>query len=445
MAKILETPNATENRILVIEDELPLLEVIGSYLQRELKCEVHCAADREEAEALLDVYKYSLVITDLSLTPQRLEGLNLIEEIADIHGRPRIVALSGDGTDRMKSLALGVGADVFMQKPRPLSELISALRNIISVTSFASPKPPSTGRLLQQVLSNGGIVPVVQPIFRLDGDTHKLAGVECLTRGPGGTPFQRADALFAYARRKRAEHIVDQHCISTALEAAAAIPAQIRLFLNVHASTLGRSADFCSWLCSTAAENSIDPRRLTIEIVEHTPVWNKSEFFESLAALREAGMRIALDDVGLGHSNFQMMVDAKPDYFKLDRYFVHGCHRDKYRKAVVASVAKLAEELDSSVIAEGIEDPADLEVLRDVGITLVQGFLFCRPVGFDQFREQQETGHFCACSLEPRTEALQCQLKGLGLCSRMDGQAAGNGLRTCGIAPMSDHLNLVLS
>ena len=64
-------------------------------------------------------------------------------------------------------------------------------------------------------------------------------------------------------------------------------------------------------------------------------------------------MRIALDDVGLGHSNFQMMVDAKPDYFKLDRYFVHGCHRDKYRRAVVASVAKLAEELDSSVVAEG--------------------------------------------------------------------------------------------
>ena len=191
-------------------------------------------------------------------------------------------------------------------------------------------------------------MPLVDPIFRLDGDTHKLAGVECLTRGPVGTPFHRADALFSYARRKRAEHIVDKHCISAALEAASAIPAPIRLSLNVHASTLGRCADFCGWLCMTAAENSIDPQRLTIEIVEHVPAWNKSEFFDSLAALRGAGMRIALDDVGLGHSNFQMMVDAKPDYFKRDRYFVHGCHRDKYRRAVVASVAKLAEELDSS-------------------------------------------------------------------------------------------------
>jgi EAL domain-containing protein (putative c-di-GMP-specific phosphodiesterase class I)/ActR/RegA family two-component response regulator len=427
MTKIPETPMATENRVLVIEDELPLLELIGSYLGRELQCEVHCASDREEAEALLDCYKYSLVISDLSLTPQKLEGLYIIEEVADAYGRPRIVALSGQGTDRLKSLALGVGADVFMEKPRALPELASTIRQLLSVTSSTSPKAP-TGRLLQRVLKKDGIVPVVQPIFKLDGNTHKLAGVECLTRGPAGTPFHRADALFAYARRKRAEHVVDQHCISAALEAASAIPSPIRLSLNVHASTLGRCADFCGWLCSTAAANSIDPQRLTIEIVEHVPAWNKSEFSESLAALREAGMRIALDDVGLGHSSFKMMVDAKPDYFKLDRYFVHGCHRDKYRKAVVASVAKLAEELDSSVVAEGIEDPADLEVLRDVGITLVQGFLFCRPVGFDQFREPQESCDFCACSLEPRIEASQCQLKGLGLCSRMGGQAAENGL-----------------
>jgi len=398
MAQTLEAPKAAENRVLVIEDELPLLELISSYLEQELKCEVHCAVDREEAEALLDCYKYSFVITDLSLTPQRLEGLNLIEEVADIQGRPRIVVMSGGGAERLKSIALGMGADAFFEKPLPLADLASTLRGFTSAISTVSVKPPSTGRLLQQVLSKGGIVPIVQPIFRLDGDTHKLAGVECLTRGPGNTPFQRADALFAYARRKRAEHIVDQHCISAALEAASSIPPQIRLSVNVHASTLGRCADFCGWLCATAAENSIDPQRLTVEIVEHAPVWNRPEFSQTLAALREAGMRIALDDIGIGHSNFQMMVDVKPDYFKLDRYFVHGCHRNKYRYAVVASVAKLAEEFGSTVVAEGIEDPADVEVLRDVGITLVQGFLFCRPVRFDQFLELLGSGDFCSCS-----------------------------------------------
>ena len=425
MLQIPGTSKVRYNRILVIENELSLLEVIGSYLRRELKCEVHCVVDREEAEALLDCYSYSLIITDLSLTPQRLEGLDIIEEVADIHRRPRIVALSGQGTNAVKSIALDMGADVFLEKPRLLSELASISRQLTAGTSVASHKPV-TGRLLQQLLSEGGIAPYVQPIFKLDRNSRKLVGVECLSRGPVGTPFHRADALFAYARHKRAEHIVDQHCISVALKAASAIPAHIGVALNVHASTLGRCADFCDWLCSTAAENSIDVHRLVIEIVEHAPVWNKSEFFHTLAALRKAGIRIALDDVGLGHSNFQIMVDAQPDYFKLDRYFVHGCHRDKQRRAVVVSVAKLAEELGGSVIAEGIEDPADLEILRDVGISLVQGFMFCPPIPSSQFRDLQKSDHICACSLERRNGASVCLMKDSGLCSQLDGKTVGS-------------------
>src|SRR6266496_2745916 len=424
----LETPKAADSRVLVIEDELPLLDLIGGYLRRELQCEVHSAIEREEAEALLDCYKYSLVIFDPSLMPQGFEGHASLEGVADVHGRLKMMPVFGTGTDRIKSLTLGMGADVSMGKPRPLSHLASALGQLIAAASFASRKLPYRGGLLQQVLRKGGIVPVVQPIYKLDGGAPKLAGVECLSRGPGGTPFQRADALFAYARRKRVEDIVDQHCISVALKAAAGIPVEIGLALNVHASTLGRCADFCGWLRAAAAENSIDPLRLTIEIVEHTAVRNKSQFLHTLDALREAGIRIALDDIGLGHSNFQMMVDAKPDYLKLDRYLVHGCHRDKYRKAVVTSVAKLAEELDSTVIAEGVEDPADLDVLQDAGIGLVQGFLFCRPVRFDQLLASKEPGNFCACSLESRTESSQCRLTELGLCSRTVGQAVGNVL-----------------
>ncbi len=399
MSQIAGSPGRIDSRVLIIEDDLQLLELIEDYLQQELNCEIHCAVDREEAEALLDCYKYSLVITDLSLTPKRFEGFDLVEEVADAHGRPRIVVMSGRGADRLKSIALGMGADAYFAKPFPLPELVDTLRELTNSKTAVPAKPPSTGRLLQRVLGKDGIIPLVQPIFRMDGKTHNLMGAECLTRGPAGTPFHRAVALFAYARRKRAEHIVDQHCISIALKAASVIPEPIRISLNVHASTLGRSANFCGWLCSTAAEYSLDPQRLTIEIIEHAPVWNRSEFVRTLADLREAGMRIALDDIGIGHSNFQMMVDAKPDYFKLDRYFVHGCHCNKYRYAVVASVAKLAEEFGSTVIAEGVEDPADLEVLQEFGITLVQGFLFCCPVPVDRFLEWQESGTFCASSL----------------------------------------------
>jgi len=78
----------------------------------------------------------------------------------------------------------------------------------------------------------------------------------------------------------------------------------------------------------------------------------------------------------------------------------------------------LAQEMDSYVIAEGIEDPADLQVLKDLGIVYVQGYLFCRPVRFNQIAKMQKSGVFCACSLESRKETSPCVLEGLGLCSQ---------------------------
>src|ERR1700692_3070484 len=152
MSLILETQETAKDRVLIVEAELPLSNLIATSVQRELHCEVHSAVDREEAEALLDCYKYNIAIIDLSLSPQRLDGLNLIEEIADRHGRPRIVALSEHGTDRIKSLALAVGADVFIERPRTLSDLASTLRQLVRATSFVSRKP-LTGRVLQQLLS----------------------------------------------------------------------------------------------------------------------------------------------------------------------------------------------------------------------------------------------------------------------------------------------------
>jgi EAL domain-containing protein (putative c-di-GMP-specific phosphodiesterase class I) len=75
-----------------------------------------------------------------------------------------------------------------------------------------------------------------------------------------------------------------------------------------------------------------------------------------------------------------MILECRPDYFKVDRYFVDGCHKDFHRRAVVASVAQLARPFGARVVAEGVEDPADLVALKRLGITLIQGFLFGMPL-----------------------------------------------------------------
>jgi EAL domain-containing protein (putative c-di-GMP-specific phosphodiesterase class I) len=92
-------------------------------------------------------------------------------------------------------------------------------------------------------------------------------------------------------------------------------------------------------------------------------------------------MLVALDDVGLGHSNFKMMVDVRPDVLKLDRYFVSGVAGDDYKQAIVRAVMQLARAVEASVVAEGVAEAEDLEAVRGMGVPLVQGFLFARPAG----------------------------------------------------------------
>lgn len=238
--------------------------------------------------------------------------------------------------------------------------------------------------LLERILAPEGIAVVFQPLVELGNGTMRLHGLECLARGPRASNAARADVMFEYVRRKRMESPVDRACILVALREAGRLPGTPALSLNVHASTLGRDRDFAAFLAVTAERHDVDPARLTVEIVEHTQHWDGVTFEGALRALRALGVRIALDDVGLGHSNYRMMLDAQPDYLKVDRYFVHGARGDEQRRAVLDSIAQLAAKLGARTVGEGVEDAADLGTLREFGIQLAQGNLLARPLAAEQ-------------------------------------------------------------
>ena len=233
-------------------------------------------------------------------------------------------------------------------------------------------------RALNAILEPGGIWSVYQPIMHVEGAAH-LAGFECLSRGPKGTNFESAKVMFEYVRLKREETLVDRACVAAAL-ANAPKAAGLKLTVNVHASTLGRDHDFPDFLCATADANGIAHEQLTVEIVEHAPPWDSIGFAAALNRLRDRGMRISLDDVGLGQSNFKMILDVRPDFLKLDRYFVESCDSDRDRQAVIAMVVNLAAHFDAQVIAEGVDTPAVSEALQRFGVRYMQGYLFAEPL-----------------------------------------------------------------
>jgi EAL domain-containing protein (putative c-di-GMP-specific phosphodiesterase class I) len=237
--------------------------------------------------------------------------------------------------------------------------------------------------LIDRVLEPGSLSVRFQPVYEVARALPVCHYVEALIRGPKGTSLETPDILFEYARKKNQQNAVDRACVAAILCAARRLPSKVSLGLNVHASTLAMDPEFLVFLGDAAQLQGISASRLVIEIVEHAPPWDLAGFHNTLAGLRSVGARIALDDVGLGHSNYMMILECRPDYFKIDRYFVHGAKGDFYRQAVLTSVSELARPFGARVIAEGVETPSDLAATRASGIDLVQGYLFGEFVSGD--------------------------------------------------------------
>jgi EAL domain-containing protein (putative c-di-GMP-specific phosphodiesterase class I) len=241
--------------------------------------------------------------------------------------------------------------------------------------------------LLDTILEPGGLRAVFQPIFEIKHQARSLYAIESLIRGPRGTRMEQPDILFDYVRRKGEEAAVDRACIRTALAEMARLPQSVTLSLNVHASTLGRDRDFPDFLQETALSNSIATESLVIEIVEYAPFWDGPGFLAALDELRRMGVRIALDDIGLGQSNYRMILDCRPEYFKIDRYIVNNSHADPFRQAVLESVLLLARRFEARVVAEGVEQAEDFDFLSGIGIDLIQGYLLSLPLESQRLRE----------------------------------------------------------
>jgi len=100
---------------------------------------------------------------------------------------------------------------------------------------------------------------------------------------------------------------------------------------------------------------------------------------DALRPIRDQGLRLAIDDAGAGYASLKHVIELEPDIIKVDRSIIDGLASDRARRSVVSAFVLLALEMGATVIAEGIETPADLEAVRDLGVDAAQGYLFARP------------------------------------------------------------------
>jgi EAL domain-containing protein (putative c-di-GMP-specific phosphodiesterase class I) len=221
---------------------------------------------------------------------------------------------------------------------------------------------------VERAVRGEAMAAVVQPIVKLA--EMRIVGVEALTRFGG--PQARPDQWFARAAELGLGEALELSAIRAAFALLPQLPDDVYLSVNASPDTLyGRGLH---GLLAT-----VDPRRVVIEITEHASVARYEQLLGELAALRERGVRVAVDDTGAGYASFRHILVLRPDVIKLDRDMVMGVDRDRARESLVRAVAAFAESLGATVVAEGVETAGELDALARAGIACAQGFYLARP------------------------------------------------------------------
>jgi EAL domain-containing protein (putative c-di-GMP-specific phosphodiesterase class I) len=123
----------------------------------------------------------------------------------------------------------------------------------------------------------------------------------------------------------------------------------------------------------------LEPAGVVIELTEHVKVDDYPQLAENLWTLRERGVYLAIDDTGAGFSSLMHILKLAPDFIKLDRALTTGIDVDPVLRALAGSLVRFADETDAVLIAEGVENGAEVGVLRDLGVRYAQGFHLARP------------------------------------------------------------------
>jgi diguanylate cyclase (GGDEF)-like protein len=137
-------------------------------------------------------------------------------------------------------------------------------------------------------------------------------------------------------------------------------------------------------LLGQLAMRGLSPEDVVLEITESVAVLDAANTVEQLAALDKAGFNIAVDDFGTGYSSLSQLHELPADELKVDISFVRRIHQPAGR-SMVQAIIQLATALKLKTVAEGVEDEATAAILRELGVDVLQGYLFAKPMPREDF------------------------------------------------------------
>lgn len=242
----------------------------------------------------------------------------------------------------------------------------------------ANRKPAELSALVAKVAAMGAIRAVFQPIYDLV--TGLPRGFEGLVRPLPTSGFNDPGTMFAAAEATGRTAELDIACLNTVMEAAARLGLPGSLTINVSPRTLEMEDFSVHLLLRMIMRHGLDPRGIVLELTEREAVENIDRLRSAVDNCRLAGIRVAADDVGAGNAGLRLLSQLRFDIVKIDLSLVQGGRGQDQSLEIVRTLRDLADRWGALVVAEGIETPAQLQVVRSLGIGAGQGYLLGRPV-----------------------------------------------------------------
>jgi len=218
-----------------------------------------------------------------------------------------------------------------------------------------------------------------QPIVSLADE--RVTGTEALVRWQRpGFGLLQPDEFIPIAEESSLISAVDCWVLTEACRRGAQwCQAGASLALNLSARTL-RQDDAVRALTRALAENAITPAQVTVEITETTLLDSLGSTSANLSRIRDLGVQLSIDDFGTGHSSLSQLQRTDVNILKIDQSFVSRMDQDASSAAIVRAIITLGHALGLTLVAEGVERPAQAALLREQGCDTAQGWLFGQPL-----------------------------------------------------------------
>lgn len=371
----------TSPRVLVADDEEMVRTLLGKVLRRQ-GYDVTLVADGDAAVAALDEGEYDVVVSDIQMPSY--DGITLLNEIRRSNLDLPVILVTGEPTADTAIRALRHGALNYLSKPVSAKELVQEVSRAVRLYKIARLRRESEAELgLQPSIPDRAGLEVTfdralealyllyQPVLCVS--TRRVFGYEVLVRSSEeGMPTP--GALLDAAERLGRLPDLGRRIRDLSVRPLADAPPDAALLVNLHTKDLLDEA-----LYDPGSPLAAHADRVILEITERAQLDDVGDPRPRVARLRELGFRIAIDDIGAGYSGLTSFATLAPDLLKIDMSLVRNVHKSRLKQKLISSLVSLCRDLQTPLVAEGVETVAEHDALVELGCDLVQGFLYARP------------------------------------------------------------------